>query len=46
MNKVLYLPKRKVNIIKINSNNYRSKSEERINKNNIDYDLPFETLIY
>ena len=46
MNKVLYLPKRKVNIININSSNYRSKSEERINKNNIDYDLPFETLIY
>ena len=46
MNKVLYLPRRKVNIINTNSNDYRSKSEDKKNQKDIDNDLTFENLIY
>ncbi len=46
MNKVLYLPRRKVNIIHTNSNDYRSKSEDKKNQKDIDNDLTFENLIY
>jgi hypothetical protein len=46
MNKVLYLPRRKVNIINTNSNDNRSKSEDKKNQKDIDNDLTFENLIY
>ena len=46
MNKILYLPRRKVNIINKFSSDFRSRSEEKKRNNGKKYKLDYENILY
>ncbi len=46
MNKILYLPRRKVNIINKFSSDFRSRSEEKKRNNGKKYKLDYESILY
>ncbi len=46
MNKILYLPRRKVNIINKFPSDFRSRSEEKKRNNYKQYKLDYESILY